>query len=81
MCAETDAYLATDSTTSEEARALTDERTGQPVANPDYELWIGRRRCRRRSCRRTFAFRLADLSALLGGALVAAGVGIASARR
>lgn len=79
--AETDPYLAADGTTSEESSALTDERTGQPLANPDYELWIRSTTLQTALVQAYLAFRLADLSALLGGALVAAGAGITSARR
>jgi len=79
--AETDPYLAADGTTSEETSALTDERTGHALANPDYELWIRSTTLQTALVQAYLAFRLADLSALLGGALVAAGAGIASARR
>ena len=80
--AETDEYLARDGgTTSDAALALTVEQTGQPVHNPSYELWITSTALQTALMQAYLAFRLADLTAGIGGVLVAAGAGIAAAGR
>jgi len=77
--AETDQYLASDgSTTSDRAAALVDERTGQPVANPEYELWIRSTTLQAALMQAYLAFRLADLTLAAGVIFVAAGAGIAA---
>ena len=79
--AETDPYLAPDgSTTPDESSALVDERTGRPVSNPDYELWIRSTTLQSALMQAYLAFRLADLSMAVGASLVAAGAGIAARR-
>lgn len=78
--AETDEYLAADgSTTSELAAALLDER-GNPIANPDYVLWVHATALQTALMQAHLAFRLADLSLGVGVALVLAGAGIAARR-
>lgn len=78
--AETGEYLAADGgTTSDAALALTDEQTGRPVRNPAYDLWVTSTTLQTALMQAYLAFRLADLTAALGAALVAAGAGIAGA--
>lgn len=80
--AETDPYVTADgATTSDPAAALTDKRTGQPLANPEVELWITSTALQTALMQAYLAFRLADLTAGLGAALVCAGAGIAAAGR
>lgn len=79
--AETDQYLAADgSTTSDVSLALLDERTGRPVDNPAYELWIRSTALQTALMQAYLAFRIADLSIALGAALVATGAGITARR-
>jgi hypothetical protein len=78
--AETDEYLGPQGiTTSDEASALRDERTGLPIANPDVTLWVQSTALQTALMQAYMAFRLADLTLALGGALTAAGVGIGAA--
>jgi hypothetical protein len=79
--AETDAYLAAGGgTTSDAALALTSE-SGQPVHNPSYELWVTSTTLQTALMQAYLAFRLADLTAGVGGALAVAGAGIAASGR
>jgi hypothetical protein len=79
--AETDEFLAPDgSTTPDASAALTDDRTGRPVRNPDYELWIRSTTLQTALLQAYLAFRLADLAIVLGATLAAAGAGIAARR-
>jgi hypothetical protein len=79
--AETNQFLAPGgSTTPDRASALVDERTGQPVANPDYELWIRSTTLQSALMQAYLAFRLADLTLAVGATFAAAGTGIAARR-
>lgn len=79
--AETDQFLAPDgATTSDRARALTDERTGLPVQNPDYALWISSTALQTALMQAYLAYRLADLTTGLGATFVAVGAGLAARR-
>lgn len=80
--AETGPYLAADgSATGDASQALLDESTGQPVENPDVDLWIQSTTLQTALMQAYLAFRLSDLMLGLGGALVLAGTGIAAAAR
>ena len=79
--AETDEFLAPDgSTTSDRGEALVDERTGQPVRNPSYELWISSTALQSALLQAYMGYRIADLTLGLGATFVAAGIGIAASR-
>jgi hypothetical protein len=79
---ETDQFLSREGgCTSDPSVALTDDRTGRPVTNPDYELWIRSTTLQSALMQAYLAFRLADLTTALGGALLAAGAGVAAAAR
>lgn len=79
---ETPEYLARDGgATSDASLALVDERTGRPVRNPAYDLWITSTALQTALMQAYLAFRLADLTTALGATLVAAGAGIAAARQ
>lgn len=80
--AETAEYLAVDGgTTSDASLALVDERTGRPVRNPAYELWVTSTALQTALMQAYLAFRLADLTTALGATFVAVGAGIAAGRR
>lgn len=77
--AETDQFLASDgATTSDRELALVDERTGQPVANPDYQLWISSTALQTALMQAYIAFRLADLTAGVGITFAAVGAALAA---
>jgi hypothetical protein len=79
--AETDQFVAANgSTTSDRALALTDERTGHPISNPDYSLWISSTTLQTALMQAYLAFRIADLTSGLGATLVVVGAGLASRR-
>jgi hypothetical protein len=80
--AETDAYLDPDGEPTPDAdRALRDERTGQPVENPEHALWLQATTLETALMQAYMAFRLADLTIALGGTLVLSGAGLAAASR
>jgi hypothetical protein len=80
--AETYEYLAADgSTTSDVTHALTDESTGNPVRNPDIDVWLRSTTLQTALMQAYMAFRISDLMLVLGGALALAGAGIAAAAR
>jgi hypothetical protein len=79
---ETPSYVDADGEpTSDRAKALVDERTGQPVAHPDSALWVQATTLQSALMQAYMAFRLAELTVAIGGAFVLAGIGIASAGR
>ena len=79
--AETDEFLTPDgSTTSDRGEALVDERTGGPVRNPSYELWISSTALQSALLQAYMGYRIADLTLGLGATFVAAGIGIAASR-
>lgn len=79
--AETDQWLAVDgTTTSDQALARVDERTGLPVANPHYLLWINSTTLQTALMQAYLAHRLADLTSGLGALFVAVGSGLAARR-
>jgi hypothetical protein len=76
--AETDQFLAPGgATTSDSASALVDERTGQPVPNPSYDLWIRSTALQTALQQAYLADAVAVLTVGVGATFVAAGVGIA----
>ena len=80
--AETASYVGVDGEpTSDAARALKDERTGQPVENPDHDLWIQSTTLQVALMQAYTAFRLAELTVALGASFVGVGLGLAAAGR
>lgn len=78
--AEIEPYLdANGSPTGEAAQAAKDERTGEPLSNPEAALWIQSTTLQSALMQAYMAFRLSEAMAGLGAALVAAGMGIAFA--
>lgn len=78
--AETALYVDPDGKpTSDRDRALRDERTNQPVQNPEQALWLQSTTLQTALMQAYMGSRIADLAIGLGAALVAAGTGITSA--
>lgn len=78
--AEAEDYVAAaGGTTSEAARALKDDRTGEPVENPERALWLQSTTLQTALMQAYLSARLADLTLGVGLALVVAGGGIAAA--
>jgi hypothetical protein len=69
------------SPTGDAALALRDELTGKPVDNPDVRLWLQATTLQTALMQAYLAFRLAELTAGLGGALVAVGAGLSAGGR
>lgn len=67
--------------TADAGHALKDERTGQPVANPSYELWIRSTTLQTALMQAYIGFRVAEFTAAVGAAFILAGAGIAIAGR
>ncbi|HSC50249.1 MAG TPA: hypothetical protein VLD16_08310 [Gaiellaceae bacterium] len=75
---EVDPYLdATGEPTADESVAAKDERTGGPLENPEHYLWIQSTTLQGALLQAYTAYRLSELTVALGGAFVAAGVGLA----
>ena len=80
--AEIQPYLdAGGAPTADTAIAARDERTGQPLANPDASLWIQSTTLQTALMQAYIAFRVSESTAALGAALVTAGAGLAAASR
>ncbi|HET8652267.1 MAG TPA: hypothetical protein VFM13_06815 [Gaiellaceae bacterium] len=80
--AETATYIdAEGNPTSDSESALKDERTGQPVENPDHALWVQSTTLQTALMQAYLSARLAELTIAMGAALVAAGAGIVAAAR
>lgn len=80
--AEIGAYVGEDGQpTSDAAVALTDERTGAPVENPDHDLWIQATTLQTALMQAYTAFRLSELTVGLGASFVGIGIGLAAAGR
>lgn len=78
--AETEAFLDGEGNPTADAEAaLKDERTGEPIENPQHALWIQSTTLQTALMQAYLSARLAELTIALGAALVAAGVGIAAA--
>ena len=67
--------------TADSANAARDERTGQPLANPDASLWIQSTTLQTALMQAYMAFRVSESTAALGAVLLAAGAGLAAAGR
>lgn len=80
--AEIDSYVDVEGApTSDAARAARDDRTGQPLENPDHDLWIQSTTLQTALMQAYLASRLASLTVTLGASLAAIGVGLAAAGR
>lgn len=80
--AEIDPYLdAHRNTTPDAEHAAKDERTGEPIENPDHALWIQSTTLQTALMQAYMAFRLSDLTVALGASFVAVGIGLASMGR
>lgn len=78
--AEVEPYLDPEGNpTSDAARALTDERTKEPVESPHHDLWIQSTTLQTALMQAYVAFRLAELTVALGASFIAVGAGLASA--
>ena len=78
--AETPQYLDHDGNpTSDADAARKDERTGQPVENPELTLWFQSTTLQTALMQAYLGARVGELTAGLGAALVLAGAGIAAA--
>jgi len=79
---ETQSYLdASGEPTSDRTRALVDEQTGRPVENPEARLWLQATTLQSALMQAYLAFRLSELTAGLGAALLALGAGLAASSR
>lgn len=78
--AEIAPYLDSDGNpTSSREEALVDERTGEPVENPEHALWLQSTTLQTALMQAYMGSRIAELTIGLGAALVAAGTGVAAA--
>ncbi|HEX2292247.1 MAG TPA: hypothetical protein VHH55_02975 [Gaiellaceae bacterium] len=79
---ETGTYLdAEGNPTADAESALKDERTTQPLENPEHALWIQSTTLQTALMQAYVSARLAERTVALGAAFVAAGAGIAAASR
>ena len=67
--------------TSDAEAAVKDERTGQPLENPDHELWLQSTTLQTALTQAYLAFRLSELTIALGASFVLVGVAIAAGAR
>ena len=80
--AQIEPYLDSNGTpTADSASAARDERTGQPLANPDASLWIQSTTLQTALMQAYMAFRVSESTAALGAAILAVGAGLAAAGR
>ena len=80
--AEIDAYVDGDGEpTNDPEQAVTDDRTGKPVENPEHALWVQSTTLQAALMQAYMASRLAELTVALGAAFVAAGLGVTTAAR
>jgi hypothetical protein len=80
--ADLEPYLdASGAPTADAAEAAKDERTGQPLANPDASLWTQSTTFQTALMQAYMAFRVSESTIALGAALVATGVGLVAAGR
>lgn len=78
--AETAEYVDGDGNpTSDAGSALRDERTGQPIENPEHALWLQSTTLQTALMQAYLSSRLAELTVALGASLVAAGAGLVAA--
>ena len=67
--------------TADAERAVKDERTGQPLENPDHDLWIQSTTLQTALTQAYLAFRLAELTIALGASFALVGIGLVAAAR
>jgi hypothetical protein len=80
--AEIEPYLdATGTPTADSANAAKDERTGEPLANPDASLWVQSTTFQTALMQAYMAFRVSESTIALGAVLVVVGAGLAAAGR
>lgn len=78
--AEVEPYLDGDGNpTSSRGDAQVDERTGQPVENPQHALWLQSTTLQTALMQAYMGSRIAELTIGLGAALIAAGTGVTAA--
>lgn len=65
--------------TADEGKALRDERTGRPVPNPSYSLWVQSTTLQTALMQAYIGFRVAEFTAAAGAAFVLTGLGFAMA--
>ena len=79
---ETALYLDAERTpTSDRALAMVDERSGEPVENPEHALWLQSTTLQTALMQAYMASRIGDLMLGLGAVLLAAGAGLSASRR
>jgi hypothetical protein len=78
---ETAAYLDDDGSPSADAALAAKDDRGQPVENPDHQLWIQSTALQSALLQAYMAFRLSELTLALGASFVAVGAGLAAAGR
>jgi hypothetical protein len=79
---ETAPYLDADrAPTADKELAQVDERTGRPVANPDYQLWVQSTTLQTALMQAYVGFRVAEFTTAVGASLVGAGLALASLGR
>jgi hypothetical protein len=80
--AEVAAYVdAEGKPTADAERAVKDELTGQPLENPDHDLWIQSTTLQTALTQAYLAFRLAELTIALGASFALVGIGLVAAAR
>jgi hypothetical protein len=80
--AEIEPYLDANGTpTADSANAAKDERTGQPLANPDASLWIQSTTVQTALVQAYMAFRMSESMIAVGAVLAVAGAGLAATGR
>jgi hypothetical protein len=80
--AEIDPYVdEAGNTTPDAERAAKDERTGEPIENPDHALWIQSTTLQTALMQAYMAFRLSELTVAVGASFVGIGVGLAAMSR
>jgi len=77
--AEIPAYVGADgSPTADAALAARDERTGEPLENPEHALWVQSTALQTALMQAYLAFRLSELIVALGGSFVLIGIGLSA---
>jgi hypothetical protein len=80
--AEVDAYLDPEGKpTPDAAAAGKDERTGQPIENPDHDLWLQSITLQSALMQAYVGFRLSELIVAVGASFTMVGLGLAAAGR
>lgn len=80
--ADVPAYLdAEGKPTADPTAAARDERTGQPLENPDHDLWIQSTTLQTALTQAYLAFRLSELTIALGASFILVGAALGAAAR